>query len=151
MMHRLAETGLFAATAILLAASGSVAFADPDTGGPRWGAVEPDCWLSITNESAQRWQYETLNDRYQVLESGQFETHEDTNFSVIQDSVNSVEFGEAVRYVRVEIESGAGFDETFTLELDDLSTRESAMYGTMTDELGRIRVTIAGGNLTLID
>lgn len=113
--------------------------------------MKPDCWLSITNESAQGRQYETLNDRYQVLESGQFETRENNNFSVFQDLVNSVEFGEAVRHVRVEIESGAGFDETFTLELDDLSTCESAMYGTMTDELGRIRVTIAGGNLTLID
>tara|TARA_R110002072_G_scaffold101852_5_gene224350 strand:+ start:1150 stop:1365 length:216 start_codon:yes stop_codon:yes gene_type:complete len=35
VMHRLAKVGLFAAAAILLAAPGSVAFADPDAGGPR--------------------------------------------------------------------------------------------------------------------
>ena len=150
-MHRLAKLGLFVATAILLAAPGSIAFADPDIGGPGWGAVEPDCWLTITNESAQRWQYETINDVTNVMESGQLQPGVDTNFSVVQDSVNGVEFGEEVRYVRVWTESGAGFDETFTLEVDDLSTCEAAMYGTMTDELGRIRVTELHAHLTLLD
>jgi hypothetical protein len=150
-MRRLAKMGLFAATAILLAAPGAVAFADPDIGGPGWGAVEPDCWLTITNASAQRWQYETLNGRDQVMESGGLETRVDTNFSVIQDSVNGTAFGDEVRYVRVWTESGAGFDETFTLEVDDLSTCEAAIYGTMTDELGHVRVTQLHAHLTLLD
>lgn len=157
-MHRLAKMGLFAATAILLAAPGSVAFADPDEGGPRWGAVDPSCWYYITNESTQAWHYDILDDQEYSIEGGVIPPGIDTNYDFYQPERHT-----KAERVQVWVESrpaatdtaaggsGINFDGTFWIEVEDPDTCDAVISGSVVDESGRTRVTISGGNLTLID